>query len=122
MSTLSQRTMRTARKRLWFRVYRRRMDEGRERCRRCGTADELTFDHLVAAVHGANLTFFNATILCLPCNMAKGQGMWGDLVSLAAEEAAAPPERRWRTIAEDELRARKLLSGPVLWRHPGRAS
>lgn len=99
MSRNSQRTMRDARRSLWFRTYRQRMTEGLERCRRCGTAKGLTFDHIIAAVHGRKLTFDNATILCRPCNAAKGHGVWGDLVSLAEEEASAPSDRRWCEIA-----------------------
>lgn len=93
----------SARKMLWWQVYRQRIRDGKERCRHCGVCrTDLTFDHLRPAAHGASLRFDNATILCEPHNLLKDDQRWPHLVSLAKEEAAAPPERRWAAIAQAE--------------------
>lgn len=92
---------RNARTRQWCQVYRQRIRDGLEECRWCGfVTDTLTFDHIVPEVRGGRWAFDNLTILCKSCNGEKGCDEWPELVSLQAEEAAAPPERRWVALAK----------------------
>ena len=41
-------------------------------CRRCGTTENLTIDHVIAVVRGGESTMDNLQTLCLICNCAKG--------------------------------------------------
>lgn len=88
------------RKKRWYRNYRARMAAGVEWCRHCGRNDELTFEHIVDLAKGGRWQLDNMTILCLPCNWAcRDRKLPKHKVSLAAEEAAAPPDRRWSQLA-----------------------
>lgn len=42
------------------------------KCAHCGTADDLTFDHIVPRSRGGRNVFHNFQLLCSPCNQAKG--------------------------------------------------
>jgi 5-methylcytosine-specific restriction endonuclease McrA len=81
----------------WWRVYKYRINHGLERCRECGCRDNLTFAHLVPYSVHRSWAFDNVTILCAPDNNAEGAVM-STRPSLADEEAAAPPERRWSQV------------------------
>lgn len=89
-------------KRPWYLAYRPRMDQGLEECRRCGTTERLTFAHIVPHSQGGRRTRDNIGILCAPCNEAHADEIDTQLVSLAAEEAASPPDRRWSTLWVEE--------------------
>lgn len=91
-----------ARRRLWWRVYRERIDCGLERCRHCGTREGLTFDHIVPWGDGGRLKFANATILCGPCNRLKGADTCSCL-SLFHEEAGRPLDQQWVRLARLRL-------------------
>lgn len=94
------------RERLWWQVYRWRCEQGLEHCRGCGEqAINLTFDHLLPASMGGNPKFSNMTLLCPPCNNGKGVEISFELISLAAEEASAPAERRWFEITRAHVEA-----------------
>lgn len=45
-------------------------DKGR--CVRCGTQENLEFDHIIALAKGGSNTFRNLQILCADCNREKG--------------------------------------------------
>lgn len=87
----------------WVRVYRARIALRLERCRGCnalpggkGGTRRFTLDHLVPASRGGTSAMANATILCEGCNTRKAaEDAPEHWVSLAEEEAAAPPELRW---------------------------
>lgn len=89
----------------WRRVYKHRINHGLERCRwpGCGRRDVLTFDHILPWSVRPGWSFDNTTILCRPHNVEKGdqEDPTGALISLAAEEAAAPPEQRWSQIGRE---------------------
>lgn len=42
------------------------------RCRRCGTADSLSIDHVTPLARGGTDDSWNLQTLCLPCNLRKG--------------------------------------------------
>jgi 5-methylcytosine-specific restriction endonuclease McrA len=42
------------------------------RCVYCGTAKELTFDHVVPRAQGGRTTWENVATACAPCNLRKG--------------------------------------------------
>ena len=42
------------------------------RCVYCGTARELTFDHVVPRAYGGRTTWENVATACAPCNLRKG--------------------------------------------------
>lgn len=89
-----------AHSRRWFIIYRKRITNGLEFCRACNTRRlPLTFDHLVPACDGGTARFDNVTILCATCNNSlKGPHRWPWLISLAQEEAEAPPNQRWSRV------------------------
>lgn len=97
-----------ARRALWWKVYRARMDEGLEPCRRCGTREDLTFDHIIPFAEGGRLRFDNATILCQACNRWKLDKPWR-AKSLEQEERDAPPERRWRDLQNERQQTEPVL-------------
>ena len=41
-------------------------------CQYCGSANELTFDHLIPRSRGGRTTWGNVVTACSPCNLAKG--------------------------------------------------
>src|SRR5579862_612911 len=41
-------------------------------CQYCGSADELTFDHLIPRSRGGRTTWENIVTACSPCNLMKG--------------------------------------------------
>lgn len=84
----------------WWRVYKYRINHGLEHCRQCGRRDALTFDHIEPYKLRPGWAFDNTTILCQPHNIAKHETP-GTMPSLAAEEAAAPPNRRWSQIGRE---------------------
>jgi 5-methylcytosine-specific restriction endonuclease McrA len=43
-----------------------------ERCRRCGTTEGLTLDHIIPLSKGGTNRIDNLQLLCGPCNRAKG--------------------------------------------------
>lgn len=45
------------------------------RCRKCGSASELQYDHVIPLSLGGASTVDNLQILCGPCNRAKGAGL-----------------------------------------------
>ena len=85
----------------WVRVYRARIRLGLEACRQCGvvndwgTERQLTLDHIYPRSKGGPSLMENATILCLRCNNAKGDGRALVTMSLAVEELRAPRKYRW---------------------------
>jgi 5-methylcytosine-specific restriction endonuclease McrA len=42
------------------------------RCRRCGSQDDLSIDHIVSLVDGGTNRFRNLQTLCRACNVEKG--------------------------------------------------
>ncbi len=42
------------------------------RCVYCGSARELTFDHVIPRAYGGTTTWENVTTACAPCNLRKG--------------------------------------------------
>ena len=84
--------------------YRWRIAQGLEHCRALGcdyAGPALTFDHIHPRSAGGSINLANTAILCVPHQLAKADSTeppWCDLPSLAAEEAAAPPERRWSEL------------------------
>jgi 5-methylcytosine-specific restriction endonuclease McrA len=44
----------------------------RFRCVYCGSARELTFDHVIPRAQGGRTTWENVTTACAPCNLRKG--------------------------------------------------
>lgn len=58
----------TSKHRLWVFLYRWRMDNGLERCRLCGTYDDLTFEHLMPKALGGSNDITNISITCYRCN------------------------------------------------------
>jgi len=44
----------------------------RFRCVYCGSARELTFDHVIPRAQGGRTTWENVTTACAPCNLQKG--------------------------------------------------
>jgi hypothetical protein len=105
----TKRKTRGRNQRVWFRVYRARIEQYQEYCRRCKiVAADLTFDHVQPYSRGGTPTFDNTTILCPPCNQLKADSAWPDLRSLAEEEAAAPPDRRWARIESERILAAQI--------------
>jgi hypothetical protein len=47
------------------------------RCVHCGTAENLSIDHIMAVVNGGGSEISNLQALCIPCNSAKGARMVG---------------------------------------------
>jgi 5-methylcytosine-specific restriction endonuclease McrA len=41
-------------------------------CQYCGSADELTFDHVIPRSRGGRTTWENIVTACAPCNLTKG--------------------------------------------------
>src|SRR5258708_4539710 len=41
-------------------------------CQYCGSAEDLTFDHLTPRSRGGRTTWENIVTACAPCNLAKG--------------------------------------------------
>ena len=41
-------------------------------CQYCGSADELTFDHVIPRSRGGRTTWDNVVTACAPCNLLKG--------------------------------------------------
>ena len=41
-------------------------------CQYCGSAEDLTFDHLIPRSQGGRTTWENIVTACAPCNLAKG--------------------------------------------------
>lgn len=68
MSRQSSRGNGAVRKRRRERVFAR--DGGI--CLRCGSAEDLTLDHIVSLADGGSNRDDNLQTLCLPCNQAKG--------------------------------------------------
>lgn len=99
----------------WHQRYRNRIRLGLEHCRACGlVSDLLTFDHVIPWARGGRTEFYNATILCQPCNRLKGNqvgGEWASLVSLFAEENRTGGTR-WSVVWEirTEVNARAPLT------------
>ena len=52
-----------------------RRDEGR--CVRCGSEDELQFDHVIPVSKGGGTTAENLQVMCGPCNRAKSDIIGG---------------------------------------------
>jgi HNH endonuclease len=48
------------------------------RCRRCGSTNELQFDHIIPVALGGGSSAENVQVLCGPCNRLKGAGLTGD--------------------------------------------
>jgi hypothetical protein len=93
-----------ARTKLWFIVYRDRMRTGLEHCRVCFRHDRLTWEHITNHDDGGTWKFDNVTILCEEHNQERNRRKLAGLalrplLSLAAEEAEAPPARRPYAIA-----------------------
>lgn len=109
---------RRRRRGLWALVYRARMRAGLEVCRDpgCWTTTDLTFGHIVPHSAGSRFTFANITIQCEPCNRRQGSRINPNHISLADEEAAAPPERRWVARASAHPHAWRYL--PALLGEP----
>ena len=75
-----------AKHRLWFRMYRSRMDAGYEQCRNVGCANlATTFGHIVAASEGGPYSPANLTLLCGSCNSEQDDRHWPWLLPLAWE-------------------------------------
>jgi hypothetical protein len=93
----------------WVRVYRARIRLGLERCRICGvvndwgTENQLTLDHIHPRSRGGPSLMENATILCLKCNNAKGDGPAEHRESLWMEELRASRRYRWSQQAIPEV-------------------
>jgi 5-methylcytosine-specific restriction endonuclease McrA len=47
-------------------------------CQYCGSADDLTFDHLVPRSKGGRTTWENIVTACAPCNLRKGDRLLED--------------------------------------------
>lgn len=101
---------RTANKLPWYRAYRARIRDCQEFCRNCKVRDDLTFGHIMPVARGGRPTFTNTTILCVDCNRKQGEELWPWQVSLAEEEASAPPERRWSQVHPEAIRAARLAA------------
>lgn len=43
-----------------------------QRCKRCGTTEKITVDHIVALANGGTNDLDNLQLLCRDCNSAKG--------------------------------------------------
>jgi hypothetical protein len=66
----------------WANLFRYSIKEGLEYCRRCFSAENLTFDHIIPrSLEGPN-SRSNITILCEDCNNNKGQNYLSELPSL----------------------------------------
>lgn len=102
------------RDKMWYQRYRNRIRLGLEHCRGCGKRSRyLTFDHVVPWILGGRTVLENATILCSPCNVRKGNqvgGEWARLVSLTTEESRPGAERWSRTWVIQEVKAVKKKS------------
>ena len=119
----------------WTVQYQWRMDQGLEHCRgpECDATERLTLDHIRPASLGGSRRLDNTAILCESCQRDKADRTdppWCDLPSLAQEEAAAPPERRWseqevpeevqHRIRSIRKRANRAAAGkPLPWRPSG---
>ena len=71
----------------WYRNYRQRMNDGLEKCRRCGAVWPLRFAHLIPLSSGGNSSAWNITILCERCDIRYGNQPIVDMLSLAEEWA-----------------------------------
>jgi 5-methylcytosine-specific restriction endonuclease McrA len=60
------------------------------RCRQCGSAADLQFDHIIPVALGGGSTADNLQILCGPCNRRKGAGLTSGYPDPPAQEPAAP--------------------------------
>lgn len=81
----------------WRRVYRARMDVGLEICRLCRLRPATRFGHLIADSAGGSLRMGNTTLSCGMCEQVQdNRTVHGR--SLAVEEAAATPDRRWSQL------------------------
>jgi len=66
-------------------VYKWLMKNGFVHCQLCGTADDLTFDHIIPKIRGGGNSFDNLCIMCGPCNVAKGSRIIKGLIPLNVE-------------------------------------
>jgi 5-methylcytosine-specific restriction endonuclease McrA len=98
-----QRQRKDMKKRPWGIAYSERIAAGLEPCRHCGSHTDLTFAHLIPHIRGGRLRLDNVTILCGPCNREQNTEEWPHLISLRAEEDAAPPERKWSVLKMQEM-------------------
>jgi 5-methylcytosine-specific restriction endonuclease McrA len=64
-------------------------------CQYCGSADDLTFDHVQPRSRGGRTTWENIVTACAPCNLRKGGKF--------AHHAAMRPHRRPRRPTMHEL-------------------
>lgn len=55
----------------WAKLYTWRMANGLERCRLCGSYDNLTFEHLLPKAKGGTGSIHNISITCYPCNSSR---------------------------------------------------
>lgn len=60
------------------------------RCRQCGSAGDLQFDHIIPVALGGGSTADNLQILCGPCNRRKGAGLTSGYPNPPAQGPAAP--------------------------------
>jgi 5-methylcytosine-specific restriction endonuclease McrA len=64
----------TARPRIAAAVMREVFERDGGRCRHCGAASDLQYDHVVPFSKGGGHTAANLQLLCGPCNRRKGAG------------------------------------------------
>lgn len=68
----------------WYKPLKARMDAGLEKCVRCSATNNLTLDHIIPIAKGGKSRRDNVQIMCLPCNMAKGDSILTPELSVAA--------------------------------------
>jgi 5-methylcytosine-specific restriction endonuclease McrA len=77
----------TKQKRAWYKAYRKRIADGLEYCRRCGSKDDLIFGHKIPSVLGGTYAKHNIVIMCKSCDYLNGRRIL-NLPSLAEEEGS----------------------------------
>ena len=80
-------------------------------CQYCGSADELTFDHVIPRSRGGRTTWENIVTACAPCNLTKGgrtpreRGITWSKVSSSAEP------QYWQLKASRRNRLNRVKAG-----------
>lgn len=59
----------------WYRRKQKVIDMDGRKCRKCGSEENLTVDHIIPKSKGGSNKISNLQTLCLQCNRSKGNLM-----------------------------------------------
>ena len=78
------------------------------RCVYCGSAKELTFDHVIPRAQGGRTTWENVTTACAPCNLKKGNRLLHEIEMVLRTKPRVPQPVLYIRLATPKI--------PIGWR------